>query len=356
MTPDAITRLFKEAYDTFPPLEGKPTDEDLLAIQECILPLLMVIPYDQLNGIHSLTAILTDAAKYESEHGNAPFVRPIRLPLYDKNIADDATTVVRVRAEAAHKSRLDDYASYKAAERGVAKFLRDVVNEIWHNDLKDAETFYTKVMAIEIMALLDTNSGGLHAVDMISLRTNMTQYYMQADGIPQFIIMMEDAQKKAKRAGMPITDVELVMMALAAVLAAQHFPREVDDWDALPAVDHTWRVWKVTFRLTHLKRQCQLQAAGGGEPLRGAHLVLPAPPFSIDHLGTALDNLALAAANDTTASSSSQRLTWRSLPPTPRSLRPTRNSRRRWPSSRHPRHALPVLLVHLKCRPMWLSG
>ena len=102
--PDAITRLFKEAYDTFPPLEGKPTDDDLLAIRECILPLLMVIPYDQLNGIHSLTAILTDAAKYESEHGNAPFVRPICLPLYDKNIADDATTVVRVGAEAAHKS------------------------------------------------------------------------------------------------------------------------------------------------------------------------------------------------------------------------------------------------------------
>ena len=301
MTPDAITRLFKEAYDTFPPLDGKPSDDDLLAIRECILPLLMVIPYDQLNGIHSLTAILTDAAKYESEHGNAPFVRPIRLPLYDKNIADDATTVVRVRAEAAHKSRLDDYASYEAAERGVAKFLRDVVDEIWYNDLKDAETFYTKVTAIEIMALLDANSGGLHAVDMISLRTNMTQYYVQADGIPQFIVMMEDAQKKAKRAGMPIADVELVMMASAAVLAAQHFPREVDDWEGLPAVDRTWRAWKVAFRLAHLKRQRQLQAAGGGgEPLRGAHSVLPAPPVSIDRLGTALDNLALAAANDTT--------------------------------------------------------
>ncbi len=53
-----------------------------------------------------------------------------------------------------------------------------------------SETFYTKVTAIEIMALLDANSGGLHAVDMISLRTNMTQYYVQADGIPQFIVMM----------------------------------------------------------------------------------------------------------------------------------------------------------------------
>jgi hypothetical protein len=46
------------------------------------------------------------------------------------------------------------------------------------------------------MALLDANSGGLHAIDMISLRTNMTQYYVQADGIPQFIVMMEDVQKR----------------------------------------------------------------------------------------------------------------------------------------------------------------
>jgi len=113
MTPDAITQLFKEAYNTFPPLEGKPTDDDLLAIREALLPLLMVIPYDQLNGIHSLTAILTEAVKYEAEHGNYKFVRPSRLPLYDKNIADDATTVVRVRAVAAHKARLDDYARKK---------------------------------------------------------------------------------------------------------------------------------------------------------------------------------------------------------------------------------------------------
>jgi hypothetical protein len=44
MTPDTITLLFKEVYDSFPPLEGKPTDDDLLLIRETILPLLMVIP------------------------------------------------------------------------------------------------------------------------------------------------------------------------------------------------------------------------------------------------------------------------------------------------------------------------
>jgi hypothetical protein len=57
----------------------------------------------------------------------------------------------------------------------LQKYLCDVVDEIWYNDLKDAETFYTKVTAIEIiMALLDTNSGGLHAIDMISLQRNIT--------------------------------------------------------------------------------------------------------------------------------------------------------------------------------------
>jgi hypothetical protein len=44
-----------------PPLERKLFDNDLLAIQETIHPLLMVIPYNQLNRVHSLTAILTKA-------------------------------------------------------------------------------------------------------------------------------------------------------------------------------------------------------------------------------------------------------------------------------------------------------
>jgi hypothetical protein len=186
MNADAITRLFKEAYDTFPPVEEKPTHDDLLAIRETLLPLLMAIPYDQLLGVHSLMAILAEAAKYEANHGGTN-VRPSCLPLYDKNITNDAMTIIQVCAEAAHKSCLDNYASYEAAKRGIAKFLHDVVDEIWYNDLKDTKTFYTKITALEIMAHLNANSRGLHAINMISLCSNMTQYYVQADGIPMSI-------------------------------------------------------------------------------------------------------------------------------------------------------------------------
>ncbi len=58
MMPNAITLLFKEACDAFPPFKGKPTDNKLLSIRETLLPILMEIPYDQLGGVHSLMALL----------------------------------------------------------------------------------------------------------------------------------------------------------------------------------------------------------------------------------------------------------------------------------------------------------
>jgi hypothetical protein len=167
------------------------------------------------------------------------------------------------------------------------------------SNLKDADTFYTKVTAREIIAFLYANSGGLHAINMISLRTNMHNYYTQADGIPQYINMLEDAQKKATQAGMPIADVELVMMASAAVLVAQHIPREVDNWEGLPSASPTWMAWKTAFCLAHMKRQQQILALGGGEPLGGAHGVVLAAAPAIGRLETALNNLALAATNNT---------------------------------------------------------
>ncbi len=121
--------------------------------------------------------IFTEATRYAANHCAGTFVRPLCLPLYDATIADDATTVVCVCAESAHQAKLNDYASFEAAKQGAAKIRRKVVDEVWYNDLKDANTFYTKVMAREIIAFLDANSGGLHAINMISLCTNMHNYY-----------------------------------------------------------------------------------------------------------------------------------------------------------------------------------
>ncbi len=81
MTLEGITLLFWEAHEAFPPLEGKPSDDNLTTIRETLLPILMEIPYNQLGGVHSLTAILTDPGRYAANHGGSTFVRPSRLPL-----------------------------------------------------------------------------------------------------------------------------------------------------------------------------------------------------------------------------------------------------------------------------------
>jgi hypothetical protein len=99
---------------------------------------------------------------------------------------------------------LGDYASYKVAKCGAVKFLRKAMEEVWYTDLKDADTFYTKVTALDIIAFLDANSGGLHTIDMNSLCMNMHAYYVQADGIPQYINMLEDAQKRQSGQACPL--------------------------------------------------------------------------------------------------------------------------------------------------------
>jgi hypothetical protein len=45
MMPSAITLRFKEVHDSFPVIEGKPTNGDLLSIREMLLPILMEILY-----------------------------------------------------------------------------------------------------------------------------------------------------------------------------------------------------------------------------------------------------------------------------------------------------------------------
>ena len=131
-----------------------------------------------------------------------------------------------------------------------------------------------KVLAIDIMAFLNANSVGLHAIDMLTLHMNMHGYYLQANGVPLYIIMLEEAQKKAKRAGMPIADIKLVMMALVAILVAMQYPHKVDSWEGLPTLRRTWAAWKTLFCSAHLKRLCQILALGGGDARCWRSLIL----------------------------------------------------------------------------------
>jgi hypothetical protein len=66
--------------------------------------------------------------------------------------------------------------------------------------------FYSNVTALAIFNHFCKRSGGLQALDMVSLTIQMSQYFKGMPDILKYIFLLEDAQRKAARACLPITD------------------------------------------------------------------------------------------------------------------------------------------------------
>ena len=68
------------------------------------------------------------------------------------------------------------------------------MDEIWYRDLHHAHTIYTNVTAKQLLEHLNANCGGLHPSELVNLPTDMMGYYATADGIPEYINILEEAQ------------------------------------------------------------------------------------------------------------------------------------------------------------------
>eukprot|EP00804_Cyclotella_cryptica_P027252 CCRYP_014350-RA/>CCRYP_014350-RA protein AED:0.46 eAED:0.46 QI:0/-1/0/1/-1/1/1/0/130 len=102
----------------------------------------------------------------------------------------------------------------------------------------------------------------------------MLGFYAAADGIPEYINMLEAAQRKLARANLPMSDDQLLAIAYTAVLALSHFPRPTDDWEAKPRANKTWTAWKTHYRAVHIARKRQLLASGTATPHSTANALL----------------------------------------------------------------------------------
>jgi hypothetical protein len=305
MSPEEITAAFATAAATFTPIVGQPNDDDLTRLRDTIYPLLLDIPYDDeppVAGVyrHNLIGLIEPTISYTARWHEA-FPRPNQPAAYP-TIADDASPVVRARSEAKHARLVRDYKSYDAAERAVAKFIRDAIEEVWYKDLKDVRTFYTHVTAKELIDHLDDNCGGLHSSEVVTLHSEMMGYYAKAEGIPEYIDMLEEAQRKSVRAKLPISDEQLLAIAATAVLGSNHFPRPTDEWETKPVADKTWANWKRHYRNAHIARKRQMLAAGS--PTFGTANTVTADatitPDTFAQLDGYLNNLAAAATNEKT--------------------------------------------------------
>ena len=220
-----------------------------------------------------------------------------------------------------------DYNTFKTARRETTSFILCVVEDTWIRELKDLDTFYTEVQPRDILDHLQSQCTGRHAMDILAFQDEMRQYHLEYEGIPEYINALEDAQRRAKRAGVNdeyvITDATLLLIASTAMLRTQQFPRVNDKWEDLSRTGKTWSRWKTMYKQAQAKARVKKLAAegqdqfggmaGAGQHPRGgtssggtvvsppAGGILPVtapPPPTAQELEGYFDNLAAAATNE----------------------------------------------------------
>ncbi len=212
----------------------------------------------------------------------------------------EASCINRVCAKTAWDALLHAYKAYKAAEQGVKVFTEAVVNDMWIHNLCDPKTFYSNVSALTIFDHLCKHSGGLHALDMVLLTIQMSLYYKGTPDIHKYIFLLEDTQRKAARACLPVTNQTLTILASTALLAADTFPCTTELWEELDPANKTWAAWKTAYLAAHKKRADRLHATGGADYLGQANSAPTTTlnPGLLDSIDNALNNLASAASNE----------------------------------------------------------
>jgi hypothetical protein len=134
----------------------------------------------------------------------------------------------------------------------------------------------------------------------------MLLLYINAASMPDFILAMEEAQKKAKQAELPILDIELAMYAATSVLQSWDYKKETDEWEGRNVNRKTWTKWKQAYLAAYAQGINHQRAGATDEPFtRAATSIMPAATTDVmDALTGSLDNLALAATSNKTAHTS----------------------------------------------------
>jgi hypothetical protein len=313
-TPDDVKDLFGQLTASFPTILGQPSDDDIKRLRETLTNLLQSI--DVSGGTDSLSGLIDDVADYVATYGHPFDALLLPMAAYDPSIASDATDAVRVKAEREWSAKAERQRLIRAAERHGRIFLTTVIEDTWLLSLKSPITFYNKVTLGDMLQHLATSTAGLEATDIVSLFIDMQSWWEEDPRVPEYINRLEDAQKKASRAALPITNEWLAATATKSLLAAGSFPIQRPVWDAKLPTTKTWPAWKQWARESQLTVEREQRASGArGDTFGSASAAIEyhRPASSSSFAGAAgratlpsfeeqftngMDALALAATNE----------------------------------------------------------
>ena len=139
--------------------------------------------------------------------------------------------------------------------------------------MREPITLYTATSLSGLLANLQVLFSGLHALDVLALKNDLHHYHLYMERIPEYVNMLENAQKLSKRSGNLITEETLLLIAKNAMLSTEHLPRADENWEDLPK-KMFWTDWKNLYKAADRKAKVKKQAVGGQYQFGTAHSAL----------------------------------------------------------------------------------
>ena len=176
-----IQAAFAALLETFEPITGQPTDEDLTRLKNGILQQVVPIPFDTELGAHNLMGlVLTDAEYLNILGGTATFPAYLTRPKAYPELAKDVTVGDRAQAKAIHKARVKDWEIFDCVQREVRAFIIATVEDTWICEHHDPITIYSYVSPRILLDHLWASCTGLHSLDVLALRESMCTMHKDA--------------------------------------------------------------------------------------------------------------------------------------------------------------------------------
>ena len=80
--PADLTLALQKATKVFTAIVDCPTDNDIINIQQLLLPVLMTTKYDELTLTHNLSGFILPSERYEEVYSNGAYEIPAVIALY----------------------------------------------------------------------------------------------------------------------------------------------------------------------------------------------------------------------------------------------------------------------------------
>ena len=135
-----------------------------------------------------------------------------------------------------------------AIEVGVRNLILANVEPTWVKKLSAPGTFFTSAMLRATLDHLEKDGTGIGRPAGVELILGLHKLWEAKPRVRQFIINMEEAQKKSARVQLPITDDMLAAFATFMLLKSNTFLRDRPVWDGKPVVEQIWSEWKRFFK------------------------------------------------------------------------------------------------------------